>query len=225
MQYPIPELEKQAHLGLTCESLQRFGAATLHEALGQTGALSPAIKPLDPTRRLAGPALTVDAKPGDNLVIHHALSFAKRGDVLVVDAKGHVEAGPWGDILTLAAQKRGICGLVIDGSVRDGDAILSMGFPVFSRGLAIRAAQKNQPGRVNVPIICGGVLIGPGDWIMGDRDGVVAIPAARVSTVIAAAKEREAAEIALRKGIEAGRSTVELLGLEASLRRVGLEPR
>ena len=116
----------------------------------------------------------------------------------------------------------GIAGLIIDGAVRDSDSILEMGFPVFSRGLSIRAAQKNQPGRINVPIICGGVAINPGDWVMGDRDGVVVIPRLNVSAVIVAAKAREAAEIALRKGIEAGKSTVELLGLEPSLRRVGL---
>jgi 4-hydroxy-4-methyl-2-oxoglutarate aldolase len=204
-------------------SLLELGSATLHEAQDQIGALAAAIKPLDPMRRLAGPAMTVDTKPGDNLVIHHALTFAQPGDVLVVDAKGYVEAGLWGDILTLAAQKIGIAGLIIDGAVRDSDSILEMGFPVFSRGLSIRAAQKNQPGRVDVPIICGGVGISPGDWMMGDRDGVVVIPRETVSAVIAAAKAREAAEVALRKGIESGKTTVELFGLEASLRRVGLE--
>jgi 4-hydroxy-4-methyl-2-oxoglutarate aldolase len=221
----MTEIEGLSRLRQVCESLLEFGSATLHEAQGQTGALASAIKPLDPMRRLAGPALTVDAKPGDNLVIHHALRLARPADVLVVDAKGYTEAGPWGDILTLAAQKSGISGLVIDGAVRDGDTILKMGFPVFSRGLSIRAAQKNQPGGVNVPIICGGVPISPGDWIMGDRDGVVAIPRESVAAVIIAAKEREAAEIALRKGIESGKSTVELLRLEASLQRVGLERR
>jgi 4-hydroxy-4-methyl-2-oxoglutarate aldolase len=205
------------------DALVELGSATLHEAQGQTGALASAIKPLDPARRLAGRALTVDARPGDNLVIHHALTFVRPGDVLVVDAKGYVEAGPWGDILTLAAQTAGIAGLIIDGAVRDSDTILAMGFPVFSRGLSIRAAQKNQPGSVNTPIVCGGVAISPGDWVMGDRDGVVAIPGAQVAAVIEAAKAREAAEVALRQGIEAGRSTVELLGLDASLRRVGLK--
>lgn len=204
------------------ELFLELGSATLHEAQGQTGALASAIKPLDPVRRLTGPAVTVEARPGDNLVIHYALTFARSGDVLVVDAKGYSEAGPWGDILTLAAQKIGIAGLIIDGAVRDSDSILAMGFPVFSRGLSICATQKNQPGQVNVPIICGGVAIRPGDWIMGDRDGVVAIPRRNISAVIAAAKERQAAEITLRKGIEAGKSTVELLGLETSLRRVGL---
>jgi 4-hydroxy-4-methyl-2-oxoglutarate aldolase len=207
------------------DALLQLGSATLHEAQGQTGALVSAIKPLDPLRRLAGPVMTVDAKPGDNLVIHHALTLARSGEVLVVDAKGYAEAGPWGDILTLAAQKIGIAGLIIDGAVRDGDSILEMGFPVFSRGLSIRAAQKNQPGQINVPIVCGGVAVNPGDWAMGDRDGLVVIPRGNVAAVIAAAKAREAAEIALRKGIAAGKSTVELLGLESSLRRVGLERR
>ncbi len=207
------------------KSLLEIGSATLHEAQGQTGELASAIKPLDPTRRVAGRAMTIDAKPGDNLVIHHALSFARPGDVLVVDAKGYAEAGPWGDILTLAAQTIGIAGLIIDGAVRDSDSIIEMGFPVFSRGLSIRAAQKNQPGSVNVPIVCGGVAIHPGDWIMGDRDGVVAISQRNISAVIAAARKREAAEAVLRKGIEAGKSTVELLGLESSLRRVGLKRR
>ena len=208
---------------LVRDSLLQLGAATLHEAQGQTGAFASAIKPLDPRRRLAGPAMTIDAKPGDNLVIHHALRFAQPGDVLVVDAKGYAEAGPWGDILTLAAQRIGIAGLIIDGAVRDSDSILEMGFPVFSRGLSICATQKNQPGQVGLPIICGGVPVNPGDWIMGDRDGVVVIPRRNVTTVIAAAKAREAVEIALREGIAAGKSTVELLSLQSSLRRVGLE--
>jgi 4-hydroxy-4-methyl-2-oxoglutarate aldolase len=204
------------------EALLAFGSATLHEAQGQSGALASAIKPLDPLRRLAGPALTVDVTPGDNLAIHYALTCAKPGDVLAVDAKGYTEAGLWGDIMTLAAQEIGIAGLVIDGAVRDSDAILALGFPVFSRGLSIRAPQKNQPGQVNGPIICGGVSIRPGDWIMGDRDGVVVIPSGQVAAVIESARQRELAESALRKGIRAGASTVELLGLESALRRVGL---
>ncbi len=204
------------------QALVELGSATLHEALGQKGALNPAIKPLDPRLRLAGPAITVDARPGDNLVIHHALTRTRPGAVLVIDAKGYGGAGPWGDILTLAAQAAGLGGLVIDGAVRDGDAILAMGFPVFSRGLSIVAAQKTQPGRVDGPIVCGGVAIDAGDWIMGDRDGVVAIPRAEVAAVIDTGRRREAAENALREGIRAGRSTVDLLGLEAALRRVGL---
>lgn len=203
------------------ERLKRVGAATLHEAQGQKGAMAAAIKPLDPTRRLAGRALTVESRPGDNLVIHYALTVAKPRDVLVVNAGGYIGAGPWGDILTLAAMAKGIAGLIIDGAVRDSDSILEMGFPTFCRGLSINAAQKNQPGAVNVPIVCGGASVSPGDWVVGDRDGVVVI-AGDTGSVLAAAEEREAAEDALRLGIRQGRSTVELLALEASLARVGL---
>jgi len=204
------------------ERLKTFGSATLHEAQGQRGAMSPAIKPLDPTLRLAGPAFTVEAKPGDNLVIHYALTLAKPGDVLVVDSKAYLGAGPWGDILTLAAMERGIAGLVIDGAVRDSDSILEMGFPVFSRGLCITAAQKNQPGRVNVPIVCGGVGLKPGDWVMGDRDGLVVIPREDVEAAIASAERRERAEGALRLALRQGQSTVEVLRLEEPLARIGL---
>lgn len=203
------------------ERLKRYGSATLHEAQGQKGAMDAAIKPLDPQLRLAGPALTVESRPGDNLVIHHALTLAKPGDVLVVSANSYLGAGPWGDILSLAAMKSGVAGLIIDGAVRDGDSILEMRFPLFSRGLSINAAQKNQPGRVNEPIVCGGVSVSPGNWVVGDRDGVVVITA-DIQSVLAAAEAREAAENALRLGIQQGLSTVELLGLEASLARVGL---
>src|ERR1700761_1573230 len=106
------------------EALKRLGTATIHEAQGQKGALDGRLRPLDPSCRVAGPALTVDCRPSDNLAIHYALTKAKPGDVLVVDAKGFIEAGPWGDILTLAAQKLGIAGLVIYGSVRDANALI-----------------------------------------------------------------------------------------------------
>ncbi|WP_041528091.1 4-carboxy-4-hydroxy-2-oxoadipate aldolase/oxaloacetate decarboxylase [Paracoccus aminophilus] len=201
------------------DSLCQFGSATIHEAQGQTGALNSAIKPIDPVLKLAGRALTVDARPGDNLVIHYALSKAQPGDVLVVDAKAFVDAGPWGDILTLAAQKAGIAGLVIDGAVRDAEAIIEMGFPVFSRGLSIKGTNKYQPGRVNVPVVCGGVLVNPGDIVVGDRDGVVAIPADRLDAVMAASKQRVAAEDDYRDQINAGRSTIELLKLSDILAR------
>ena len=168
-------------------TLVSFGSATLYEAQGQAGALDPVLKPLDPAARLAGPALTVDAVPGDSLVIHLAVTKAKPGDVLVVGARGETETGLWGDILTVAAQQRGIAGLVVDGAVRDADAIVETGFPVFSRGIFIRAARKNQPGKVNAPIRCGGVHIEPGDIIVGDRDGLVVIPRRKLDQTLEAA--------------------------------------
>jgi 4-hydroxy-4-methyl-2-oxoglutarate aldolase len=204
------------------EMLKRLGTATIHEAQGQKGAIDGAIRPLDPTIRLAGPALTIDCRPSDNLVIHYALTKAKPGDVLVVDTKAFVEAGPWGDILTLAAQKIGIAGLVIDGSVRDAATIIEMRFPTFSRGLSIKGTNKNQPGKVNVPITLGGVVVKPGDIVVGDRDGLVVVEEREVAEVIALSQAREDKENRIRAGLEAGKSTVELLGLSETLTKFGL---
>jgi 4-hydroxy-4-methyl-2-oxoglutarate aldolase len=204
------------------ETLKRLGSATIHEAQGQIGALDSCLKPLDPTRRLAGVVLTVDCRPDDNLVIHYALTKAVPGDVLVVDAKAFTEGGPWGDILTLAAQKRGIAGLVIDGAVRDADSIIEMGFPVFARSLSIKGTLKNQPGRVGTDIVCGGRLVRSGDVIVGDRDGLTVIAAAELDAVIAAAEERERKEQVIRERIQSGELTVDILGLRTTLQRFGM---
>lgn len=203
--------------------LRELGAATVHEAQGAKGALDSGMKPIDPSSRLAGPALTVEMRPADNLMLHYALLKAKPGDVLVVDAKGFVEAGPWGDVMTHAAQKLGIAGLVINGAVRDANQIIDMGFPVFCRGLCIKGTAKNQPGKVNVPICIGDVVIHPGDVVVGDRDGLVVVPQAEVEQTLRNAALREEKETAFRKELDAGRTTVELLGLGETLRRFGLE--
>jgi 4-hydroxy-4-methyl-2-oxoglutarate aldolase len=194
--------------------LMQLGAATVYEAQGQKGALNSALKPLDPTRRLIGPALTVDCQPADNLALHFALRRAKPGDVLVVDAKAYVEAGPWGDVMTLAAQTSGIAGLVIDGSVRDAESIVDMGFPVFSRGVCIKCTGKSQAGRINVPIICGGTRIRPGDIMLGDRDGLVVIAAEEIGEALRLSEAREQKEVEIRAALRAGKKTVDLLGLQ-----------
>lgn len=204
------------------DTLKQLGTATIHEAQGQTGALDSGMRALDPTQRLCGPALTVDCRPDDNLALHYSLTKAKPGDVLVVDAKGFLEAGPWGDLLTLAAQKAGIAGLVINGAVRDADAIIEMAFPTFSRGLSIKGTNKCQPGRVNVSVVIGGVTVNPGDIIVGDRDGLVVVERSRVAEVIELSNAREHKEENIRRGIESGVSTVELLGLKETLDRFGM---
>lgn len=204
------------------EMLKRLGSATIHEAQGQKGAIDSALRPIDPSVRLAGRALTVDSRPSDNLAIHYALTKARPGDVLVVDAKGFVEAGPWGDLLTLAAQKIGIVGLVIDGSVRDASTIMEMGFPTFSRGLSIKGTTKNQPGKVNVTVNIGGVAVNPGDIVVGDRDGLVVVMQDEVEQVIRLSLAREEKENGIRDAIAAGMSTVELLGLAQKLEEMGM---
>lgn len=203
-------------------TLRQLGAATVYEAQGAKGALDSGLKPIDPTVRLAGPALTVDCRPADNLMLHYAVMKARPGDVLVVDAKGFMEAGPWGDVLTIQAQKVGIAGLVINGCVRDANLIIELGFPVFCRGLSIKGTAKNQPGRLNVPVTIGDVLIHPGDIIVGDRDGLAVVPAGEVDSAIASAVSREEKEAGQREAIGRGVMTAELLGLTDTLRRLGL---
>ena len=203
--------------------LRDLGAATVYEAQGAKGALDSGMKPIDPTVRLAGPALTVDARPADNLILHYAVLKARPGDVLVVDAKGFMEAGPWGDVLTIQAMKLGIAGLVINGCVRDANLIIGLGFPVFCRGLSIKGTGKNQPGKVNVPVTMGDVTIQPGDIVVGDRDGLVVVAQDEVESAIARSLAREEKEAGQRQAIEQGTATTaELLNLTETLQRFGL---
>lgn len=204
-------------------ALRDLGSATVYEAQGAFGALDSGIKPLDPRSRLAAPAFTVDMRPADNLMLHYALLKARPGEVLVVDAKAFVEAGPWGDVLTAMAQKIGVAGLVINGAVRDAQAIVDAGFPVWCRGLSIKGTAKNQPGRVNVPITIGDVVIQAGDIVVADRDGIAVVPADRIHAVLAAALEREHKESRMREAIVQGATTADLLDLIPTLRRLGLE--
>ncbi|BFO57027.1 4-carboxy-4-hydroxy-2-oxoadipate aldolase/oxaloacetate decarboxylase [Acidovorax sacchari] len=204
------------------QALRDLGTATIYEAQGAKGAFDHGMKPIDPSLRIAGPALTVDARPADNLILHYAVQKARPGDVLVVDAKGFMEAGPWGDVLTLQAMKKGIVALVISGCVRDADLIIDLKFPVFCRGLSIKGTGKTQPGKVNVPITIGDVVIRPGDIVVGDRDGLVLVLQEEVDMAIEKSNAREAREAGQREAIEQGVSTVELLGLGDTLKRLGL---
>lgn len=206
----------------TLHALRQLGAATIYEAQGAKGALDSGIKPIAPGMRLAGPALTVDTRPADNLMLHYAMLKAQPGDVLVVDAKGFLEAGVWGDVFTEQAQRIGLAGLVIHGAVRDAAAMTEAGFPVFSRGLSIKGTGKHQPGRLNVTVTIGDVGIDPGDIIVGDRDGVVVVRRHEVDAVLLKSRQREEKEARFRQQIRDGATTVELLGLEETLRRLQL---
>lgn len=206
----------------TLHALRQLGAATIYEAQGAQGALDSGIKPIAPGMRLAGPALTVDTRPADNLMLHYAMLKARPGDVLVVDAKGFLEAGVWGDVFTEQAQRIGLAGLVIHGAVRDAAAMTEAGFPVFSRGLSIKGTGKHQPGRLNVTVTIGDVGIDPGDIVVGDQDGVVVVRRHEVDAVLLKSRQREEKEAQFRQQIRDGATTVELLGLEETLRRLQL---
>lgn len=191
-----------------------FDPATVYEAAGQRGMVNPAIRPVWDGARVCGPAITVECPPADNLMLHVAVAKAAPGSVIVATAAGYLLAGAWGEILTAAAQARGVAGLVIDGAVRDVDAIRQARFPVFSRGVSIGACTKTQPGRVGVPIELSGYTIRPGDVVLGDADGVVVIDRSRLDEVYERAVERRGREREILAQLRQGRTTVELLGLE-----------
>jgi 4-hydroxy-4-methyl-2-oxoglutarate aldolase len=188
--------------------------ATLHEAGGKIGALPSALRPIAPGMRVCGAALTVHSPGGDNLWLHRALDVARPGDVMVVYASGVHEHGYWGEIMATMAQARGLAGLVIDGGVRDAALLAEMGFPVFARGLCIRGTGKDfgATGWINHPIRLGEVTVDGGDLIVGDADGVVAIPRAQAAEVIEKSVRREADEAAILARLRAGESTLDVYG-------------
>jgi 4-hydroxy-4-methyl-2-oxoglutarate aldolase len=190
-------------------------AATLHESAGRVGALPATLKPVAPSFRIAGPAVTVSCPNGDNLWIHHALCAAQPGDVLVVQPGEGPDFGYWGEVMSTAAQARQLGGLVIDGCVRDAPLLREIGFPVFARGLAIRGTIKDQGamGWVNAPLLLGAVVIAAGDLIVGDEDGIVALPAKNLGEVLDASVAREAKELAMCEQLRGGALTLDLMGL------------
>jgi 4-hydroxy-4-methyl-2-oxoglutarate aldolase len=194
------------------DRLMEFDTGTLYEAAGE-GALAPGLLPLSGEARIAGPALTVACPPGDNLAIHLAVAQAREGEVLVAQTHDWT-FGVWGEVLTVAAMAKGIRGLVIDGGVRDLDAIRELGFAVFARGTALVGTRKKEPGVVRAPVTCSGQLIRPGDLIVADLSGVVAIRHERLDEVLAAATARRDKEAGMLRQLRAGRTTVELLHLD-----------
>jgi len=195
------------------DELLQHGTSTLCEASGLPSALDYNIRPVWPGATIAGAAFPLRCAPGDNLAIHLAVAQAEPGDVLVVDGHGYI-AGYWGEILTVAAQARGIAGLVIDGGVRDLAALEKRQFPVFARGIAMRAAVKLHAPSVGEPIVIADVAIARGDLIVADADGVVAIPQAEVERTLAGARQRTDKEAAIMRRLQAGETTVQILGLK-----------
>jgi 4-hydroxy-4-methyl-2-oxoglutarate aldolase len=198
----------------TVAAARALPAATLHEAAGKTGALPSAIKPVAPSFRCCGPALTVHSPGGDNLWLHRALDIARPGDVLVVHVSGAYEHGYWGEIMTTMAKVRGLAGLVIDGCVRDGALLGQIGFPVFARGLCIRGTAKDYGaiGWLNEPVLIGDVAVSAGDLVVGDGDGVVVVPRTRAADVVAKSLRRERDEAAILERLQAGESTMQVYG-------------
>lgn len=195
--------------------LYEFDAATLYEAAGQRGMVDPAIRPMWHGAQVCGPAITVSCPARDNLMLHHAVALAVPGSVLVATTERYQLAGAWGEVLSVAAQARGIAGLIIDGAVRDIEAITQRRFPVFSRGLAIGACKKEKIGTLNQPIDLGGVTVHSGDIVVGAADGVVILDNETIEQVLQAAITRRDRESEIFRQLKQGKTTIEILNLPA----------
>ena len=204
------------------DEFKGLGAATVYEAAGRTGSVDPAIKPLARGVRLLGSAVTVQCHPKDNLMLHKALQIAQEGDVLVASTDGYTEAGYWGGLMATSAKARRIGGLAIDGCVRDSAEILSMGFPIFCRGTCIRGTTKANPGLINHPLLFGGIVVHPGDLVLGDDDGLVIIPQADIVKILEASLKRVENEREKTTALAGGVTSVELNKLEKVFQALGM---
>ncbi|HHY46137.1 MAG TPA: 4-carboxy-4-hydroxy-2-oxoadipate aldolase/oxaloacetate decarboxylase [Firmicutes bacterium] len=186
------------------EGLGALPISNIADVMNRFRVMDPAIKPLSPGTRVAGPAVTVMVRPADNLMLHKAIDLAKPGDVIVVDTGGNVNNAVWGELMTLAALKKGIAGLIVDGAVRDAEEDRRLGFPIFARAVTGRGGDKDGPGEVNFPISCGGVVVEPGDIVIGDDDGVVVVPSGNAEEVLNMARSKMALEVKRKEAIANG---------------------
>jgi 4-hydroxy-4-methyl-2-oxoglutarate aldolase len=206
-----------------------YGVADLHESLdlvgGRMALMSEKIRPLNDGLRISGQASTVYNYPGDGLFLHKAVQMAKPGQILVIANSGNSPSTMFAELVALAALRNGVAGVIADGSIRDTDALREMGFPVWSASVHPGHIEKRGPGAINVPIVCGGVLVNPGDVIVADGDGVISIPRADVARAVSGAKERAAREVTIRQRIEKGEVLFDILNLQASLDQAGVVER
>jgi regulator of RNase E activity RraA len=203
------------------EKFRGLPVANVSDCMSRMAASGPRLRPMHRSGVLAGPALTVKSRPGDNLMLHKALDMADPGDVIVVDAGGELTNSLFGELMLAHAIKRGVAGLVIDGAIRDAEALHQRDLPVFAAGVTHRGPYKDGPGEIGFAIAIGGMLIEPGDLILGDWDGLVAVPFDAVETVYAASKAKHDAEIRQMAAIEAG--TNDRSWVDQALARLGCE--
>lgn len=206
-----------------------YGVSDLHEALGPTGGrmmlMDGRMRPLDPTLRISGQAVTAFNYPGDNMMMHKALQLAGEGDVLVLTNGGGTQGALWGELAAVYARKKKLGGVVVDGSIRDTDSLAAMKFPAWTTSISAGHSEKRGPGSVNVPVLCAGVQVHPGDVVVADADGVVVIPLRELKATVEIARARKAKEDDMRQKIEAGVTLFDLNNVGAALDATGIEIR